>query len=97
MSTLVSLYKSISDEEISRLKNDVIKSEGVAFLNSRDEGFLLSLAYAEGLKILIALLQCFSLGKKCTDFGLNRFDLYLHGFETRDPGFWEAGIRVEIV
>ncbi|KAL0426305.1 UNVERIFIED_CONTAM: hypothetical protein Slati_2805300 [Sesamum latifolium] len=76
MSTLVSLYKSLSDEEISRLKNDVIKSEGVAFLNSRDEGFLLSLAYAERLEDLDRAAAVVSrLGKKCSDFGLNRFDL----------------------
>lgn len=76
MSRLLSLYKSISDEEISRLKSDVIRSKGVAFLNSGDEGFLLSLACAERLEDLDRAAAAVSrLGKKCSDFGLERFDL----------------------
>ncbi|XP_047975870.1 protein PSK SIMULATOR 3-like [Salvia hispanica] len=76
MSRLISLYKSVSDEEISRLRNDVIRSKGVAFLNSGDEKFLLSLASAERLEDLDhAAAAVARLGKKCTDFGLERFDL----------------------
>ncbi|KAL8509003.1 hypothetical protein ACS0TY_016263 [Phlomoides rotata] len=76
MSRLLSLYKSISDEEIFKLKNEVIKSKGVAFLNSGDEGFLLNLAWAERLEDLDRAANAVSrLGKKCSDFGLNRFDL----------------------
>ncbi|KAL8036650.1 hypothetical protein ABFX02_12G172300 [Erythranthe guttata] len=76
MSRLVSIYKSLSDEEISRLKNDVIKSQGVAYLNSVDEEFLLSLAFAERLEDLDRAANSVSrLGKKCDDLGLNRFDL----------------------
>ncbi|KAK6126014.1 hypothetical protein DH2020_040241 [Rehmannia glutinosa] len=77
MSRLVSLYKSLSDEEILKLKNDVVKSKGVAFLNSMDEGFLLSLACAERLEDLDRAATSVSwLGKKCNDLGLNRFDLF---------------------
>ncbi|KAH6806920.1 hypothetical protein C2S51_028028 [Perilla frutescens var. frutescens] len=76
MSRLISLYKSLSDEEISRLKNDVIRSEGVAFLNSGDADFLLGLACAERLEDLDRTAAAVSrLGKKCSDFGLERFDL----------------------
>lgn len=76
ISRLLSLYKSISDEEIFKLKNDVIKSKGVAFLNSGDEGFLLNLAWAERLEDLDRAAAAVSrLGKKCGDLGLNRFDL----------------------
>ncbi|XP_057803475.1 protein PSK SIMULATOR 1-like [Salvia miltiorrhiza] len=76
MSRLISLYKSVSDEEISRLRNDVIRSKGVAFLNSDDEGFLLGLACAERLEDLDrAAAAVARLGKKCSDFGLERFDL----------------------
>ncbi|GER47232.1 Avr9/Cf-9 rapidly elicited protein 137 [Striga asiatica] len=74
MSRLVSLYTSLSDDEISRLKNDVILSKGVRFLNSGDEEFLLSLARAEKLEDLdraAGAVAC--LGKKCDDSGLNRF------------------------
>lgn len=76
MSRLISLYKSISDEEISRLRKDVIRSEGVAFLNSGDEDFLLGLACAERLDDLDrAAAAVARLGKKCSDFGLERFNL----------------------
>ncbi|KAG8376935.1 hypothetical protein BUALT_Bualt09G0115800 [Buddleja alternifolia] len=76
MSRLISLYKSLSDQEISRLRTDIIKSEGVSYLNSRDEEFLLSLACAERLEDLDRAANAVSrLGQKCNDFGLNRFDL----------------------
>ncbi|KAG6396485.1 hypothetical protein SASPL_142636 [Salvia splendens] len=88
MSRLISLYKSISDEEISRLRNDAIRSKGVAFLNSGDEKFLLSLASAERLKDLDhAAAAVARQGKKCFDFGLERFDLVYkegRGFELRE-------------
>ncbi|GFY93218.1 hypothetical protein Acr_08g0016140 [Actinidia rufa] len=76
MSRLLSLYKSLSVPEISKLRNETIKSEGVVYLNSNDESFLLRLACAERLedldKIAVTVAR---LGLKCSDFGLNRFDL----------------------
>ncbi|GFQ04803.1 hypothetical protein PHJA_002624300 [Phtheirospermum japonicum] len=76
MSKLVSLYKSLSIEGISRLQNDVVRSRGVQFLNSMDEEYLLSLACAEKLEDLDRAASAVScLGKKCNDFGLNRFDI----------------------
>ncbi|OIT27151.1 PREDICTED: uncharacterized protein LOC109214345 [Nicotiana attenuata] len=75
MSRLLCLYKSLSDVEISKLKTEM-KSQGVAYLNSKDEGFLLSLACAERLEDLDkAAAAVARLGHKCNDFGLNRFDL----------------------
>lgn len=75
MSRLLCLYKSLSDAEISKLKTEM-KSRGVSYLNSKDEGFLLSLACAERLEDLDkAAAAVARLGHKCTDFGLNRFDL----------------------
>ncbi|KAL3622853.1 hypothetical protein CASFOL_031912 [Castilleja foliolosa] len=76
MSRLISLYKSLSDEGISRLRDDVIRSKGVQFLNSMDEEYLLSLACGEKLEDLDRVASAVScLGKKCNDFGLNRFDI----------------------
>ncbi|CAN4118213.1 unnamed protein product [Withania somnifera] len=75
MSRLLCLYKSLSDSEISKLKTEM-KSRGVAYLNSKDEGFLLSLACAERLEDLDkAAAAVARLGHKCIDFGLNRFEL----------------------
>ncbi|KAF3643151.1 putative ribulose bisphosphate carboxylase/oxygenase activase 1, chloroplastic-like isoform X1 [Capsicum annuum] len=75
MSRLLCLYKSLSDSEISKLKKEM-KSRGVAYLNSKDDGFLYSLACAERLEDLDkAAAAVARLGHKCSDFGLNRFDL----------------------
>lgn len=76
MSRLISLYKSLSDDEISRLKNQIIKSKGVSYLTSTDEEFLLSLACGERTEDLDHAAAVVSrLGKKCGDPWLNQFDL----------------------
>lgn len=52
-----------------------MKSQGVAFLNSSDERFLLSLACAEKLEELNRAVNAVTrLARKCTDASLNRFD-----------------------
>lgn len=97
MSRLVSLYRSLSDEEIYRLRKDIMKSEGVAFLNSRDEGFLMSLACAEMVEDLDRAASAVSrLGKRCNNFGLNRFDLVYTDLKWGiiDVGKLEYGSRV---
>ncbi|KAH7678144.1 hypothetical protein IHE45_07G131000 [Dioscorea alata] len=47
MARLVSLHKALSEPEILRLFSDTMGSQGVAYLNSTDETFLLQLACAE--------------------------------------------------
>jgi Protein of unknown function (DUF668)/Domain of unknown function (DUF3475) len=47
MSRLVSLHQSLSDVQISKLRSDTMRSKGVAYLNSKDQVFLLRLACAE--------------------------------------------------
>ncbi|GFY93232.1 hypothetical protein Acr_08g0016280 [Actinidia rufa] len=96
MSRLLSLYKSLSVPEISKLRNETIKSEGVVYLNSNDESFLLRLACAERLedldKIAVTVAR---LGLKCSDFGLNRFDLVYTDLKLGIIDFGKIGIRVE--
>lgn len=76
MSRLVALYKSLSDQEISNLKDNVVKSKGVTYLNSTEESFLYSLACAERLEDLDCTAVAIGrLGQKCNDLGLNRFDI----------------------
>ncbi|GMH23068.1 hypothetical protein Nepgr_024911 [Nepenthes gracilis] len=75
MSRLISLYKSLSDDEINRLRKKVMKSRGVLYLNSEDEGFLLTLACAERLEDLDRAANAVAqLGQKCSDGGLHQFD-----------------------
>ncbi|PNX74632.1 hypothetical protein L195_g030557 [Trifolium pratense] len=76
MCRLISLYHSLSDEEITKLHHDVIKSKGVTYLNSNQENFLINLAAAERLEELDNIAATVSrLGQKCSDLGLARFDL----------------------
>ncbi|GAB4833850.1 hypothetical protein Ancab_032097 [Ancistrocladus abbreviatus] len=75
MFRLVSLYKTLTDNEINRLREHVLKSRGVLYLNSEDEGFLLTVACAERLEDLDrAASGVARLGSKCSDSELNRFD-----------------------
>lgn len=76
MSKLVSLYKSLSHEEISTLTNEVVRSRGIAYLNTMDQGLLLGLACAERIEDLDKTATAVArLSQKCMDFSLNRFDL----------------------
>lgn len=47
MSRLVSLHQSLSEAQISKLRSDTMRSQGVSYLNSKDQAFLIRLACAE--------------------------------------------------
>ncbi|KAL8133331.1 protein PSK SIMULATOR 1-like [Apium graveolens] len=76
MSRLVALYKSLSDQEINYLRDNVVQSKGVNYLNSADATSLFSLACAERLEDLDFTAAAIGrLGQKCIDLGFNRFDI----------------------
>ncbi|KAK9059015.1 hypothetical protein SSX86_021634 [Deinandra increscens subsp. villosa] len=67
LSKTVHLHKSLTNSEISRLKNEILKSDGVKTLVSSDETYLLDLALSEKLDDLNFIAGVVSrLGKKCT-------------------------------
>ncbi|KAK9127053.1 hypothetical protein Syun_015850 [Stephania yunnanensis] len=74
MSRLLSLYKSLTDREVSRLRNESVTTEGVAYLISTDHHFLLTLACREKMedldRIAIAVAR---LGKHCSGPVLTQF------------------------
>ncbi|XP_041007474.1 protein PSK SIMULATOR 1-like [Juglans microcarpa x Juglans regia] len=75
MSKTVLLHKSLTDSEISKLKTEVLKSEGVLNLVSSDEVHLLELALSEKLDDLNRVSSVVSrLGKKCTEPALQGFE-----------------------
>ncbi|KVH95009.1 uncharacterized protein LOC112518319 [Cynara cardunculus var. scolymus] len=75
VSRLISLYKSLSDSEISKLRKEIFKSKGVVYLNSDDEGHLLKLAYTEKMENLDkAAAAVARLARKCSDLMLSGFD-----------------------
>ncbi|KAF3449101.1 hypothetical protein FNV43_RR09825 [Rhamnella rubrinervis] len=76
MSRLISLYNSLTDDEMDRLRTETIPARGVAYLNGKDEGFLLNLAFNERLEDLNqAAIAVSGISRKCSVFGLNRFDI----------------------
>lgn len=75
MSKMIQLYKTLTDQEISRLKREILKSEGVKKLVSSDESYLLELVVAEKLDELNRLAAIVSrIGKKCAEPALQGFE-----------------------
>lgn len=90
MSRLLSLYRSLSDDEVDKLQKEVMKSPGVSYLNSEDEDFLLHLAYAERIEELDGIASAVSrLGRKCVDFGFTRFDLVYNDMKDGMVDLWK--------
>lgn len=75
MSKLIQLWHSLCEEEIVRIRTEVITLEGVRRVVSSDDGFLLGLACAEKLDNLTVLAGAVArLGKKCQDPALQGFE-----------------------
>ncbi|XP_010532623.1 PREDICTED: uncharacterized protein LOC104808608 [Tarenaya hassleriana] len=75
MSKTVHLHRSLSESEISRLKGEIFRSEGVRNLVSADENRLFELTLAEKLDDLDRVAGVVSrLGKKCTEPALQGFE-----------------------
>lgn len=75
MSKTIHLHKSLTDSEISKLKAEIFKSEGVVNLVSCDQTRLLELALAEKLDDLNRVAGVVSrLGKKCSEPALQGFE-----------------------
>lgn len=79
MSKLLSLYKSLSDDEIDKLRAFIQRSEGVRYLNSADEAALLRLAGEERVEELDRLVLVVArLGRRCHNPSLQKFDRVYH-------------------
>ncbi|XP_057425410.1 protein PSK SIMULATOR 1-like [Lotus japonicus] len=75
MSKIVHLHKSLSESEITKLRNEILNSEGVRNLVSSEEAYLLELARAEKLEELNRVASVVSrLGKKCSVPALQGFE-----------------------
>ncbi|XP_044497968.1 uncharacterized protein LOC123220035 [Mangifera indica] len=75
MSKTIHLHKSLTDSEISKLKAEILNSEGIKYLVSTDQNHLLQLALAEKLDDLNRVASVVSrLGKKCYEPALQGFE-----------------------
>ena len=71
--------KSLTDSKISKLKTEILKSEGVLNLVSSNESHLLNLTLAEKLDDLNHVAAMVSrLGKKCSELALQGFQHNQH-------------------
>ncbi|XWS53843.1 hypothetical protein CRYUN_Cryun10bG0035100 [Craigia yunnanensis] len=93
MSKTVHLHKSLSESEISKLKSEILKCQGISNLISSDENYLLTLALAERLDDLNKVANVVSrLGKKCNEPALQGFE-HVYGdilnwvIDVRELGF----------
>lgn len=60
MSRLLSLHQSLSDAHIWKLRSDIMRSQGVAYLNSKDQVLLIKLACAELMEELERAVETIS-------------------------------------
>lgn len=75
MSKAVQLWQSLGDQEVHRLRTEVLKSEAITYLVSDDDNYLLGLACAEKLEDLNHVATAVSrLGKKCQEPALQGFE-----------------------
>ncbi|KDO42748.1 hypothetical protein CISIN_1g047107mg [Citrus sinensis] len=75
MSKTIHLHKSLTDSEISKLKDEILNSEGIKLLVSDDQSYLLQLVLAEKLDDLNRVGNVVSrLGKKCSEPALRGFE-----------------------
>nr|XP_043632788.1 protein PSK SIMULATOR 1 [Erigeron canadensis] len=88
---LNSMWQSLSDNNMARLRNESLSLEGVRKIVSTDDVFLLSLACAEMVENLKVVAKMVSrLSKRCEDSSLRSFDTFFDGFANtgRDPHGW---------
>ncbi|ERN13280.1 hypothetical protein AMTRI_Chr09g42210 [Amborella trichopoda] len=96
MSRIMHLWRSLSDNQISRLKAETITLEGIRKIVSNDDSFLLSLAcaeIAENLRLIAASVS--RLGQRCRDPSLWSFDrIFMEFVKTgSDPNNWVMSFR----
>ncbi|KAL5712194.1 hypothetical protein ACHQM5_014389 [Ranunculus cassubicifolius] len=93
MSKTVHLHKSLTDNEVCRLKNEILKAHGVQSLVSSDESYLLELVLAEKIDDLSRIVGVISrLGKRCSEPALHGFehvfgDIMSGVIDVRELGF----------
>ncbi|KAL3634509.1 hypothetical protein CASFOL_021563 [Castilleja foliolosa] len=96
MSKIMNLHKSLTDNELIKLKNEIFKCEGIKTLVSSDEKQLLELALVEKLDDLNRIAVVVSrLGKKCTIPALQGFEHVYGDIVSRTTDVKELGFLVK--
>ncbi|KAL4599700.1 hypothetical protein ACB092_11G145000 [Castanea dentata] len=96
MSKLVHQWQSLSDKQISKLREEITNSVGIKKLISEDEDFIGRLVCEEMFENMVHVAKSVArIGKKCSDPGLKNFE---HAFEVlidrgNDTYGWEFSSR----
>lgn len=96
MSKLIHLWHSLSDKQVSRLREEISNSEGIKKLVSEDDDFIVGLICAELFESIVHVAKSVArLGKKCSDPTLKSFE---HVFDEliklgTDPFGWEFSYK----
>ncbi|KAK7391479.1 hypothetical protein VNO78_19895 [Psophocarpus tetragonolobus] len=92
MSKLVNLWQSLSDKQVSKLRDEITNSLGIRKLVSDDENIIVRLISLEMLENMAHVAESVArLGKKCSDQSLKGFEKTFDDFITFgfDPYRWE--------
>ncbi|CAL0321241.1 unnamed protein product [Lupinus luteus] len=92
MSKLVNLWQTLSDKQITRLREEITNSVGIKKLVSDDENFVVRLISLEVLENMAHVAASVArLGKKCSDSSLKGFENAFDEFITLglDPYRWQ--------
>ncbi|KAL3623373.1 hypothetical protein CASFOL_032189 [Castilleja foliolosa] len=86
MSKVVSLWQSLSNRQIIRLRDEIANSVGIRKLISGNEGVLMDFAFSEILENLKTVANSVAmLGKKCMDPTYHNLDRIFNGEDEIDP------------
>ncbi|XP_061349341.1 protein PSK SIMULATOR 3-like [Gastrolobium bilobum] len=91
MSKLVNLWQSLSDKQVSRLREEIRNSVGIRKLVSEDEIIIVRLISSEMLENMAHVAESVArIGKKCSDPSLKGFENAIDEFITLgiDPYGW---------
>ena len=92
MSKLVHLWQSLSDKQVTRLREEIMNSVGIRKLVSEDDEFIVGLICAEITENLRHVLRSVvRLSEKCNETSLKSFGLVIDDFVKTgaDPYGWE--------
>ncbi|KAK7279531.1 hypothetical protein RJT34_24584 [Clitoria ternatea] len=96
MSKLVNLWQSLSDKQVTKLREEITNSVGIRKLVSDDENIIVRLISLEMLENMARVAESVArLGKKCGDPSLQRFGNAFDEFITSgvDPYGWEFSFK----
>ncbi|KAL5716752.1 hypothetical protein ACHQM5_009876 [Ranunculus cassubicifolius] len=96
MTKVIHLWNCLSDKQIAKTRKQILSSQGVRKLVSKDHHFLLGLLCREIIENLQVLVKYVGgLGKKCNELGLQQFEHVFDDFVNNNVDLygWEYNVK----